>query len=156
MERPASSHHVLHSSTVNFLKPINLTSALPCLITLRVDKEDLPLSLSPLFSLSCPPSFHSPIKTASSLFGSFNDPLSLPCVCVCVCVCVCKLLSHVQLFTTPWTVALQSPLFMGFSRQEYYSGLPFPSPGDLQNPGIQTRSPTLQAYSLPSEPFVPY
>ena len=47
-----------------------------------------------------------------------------------------KSLSHVQLFVTPWTVACQSPLFMGFSRQEYWSGSPFPSPGDLPDPGI--------------------
>ena len=53
---------------------------------------------------------------------------------------------------TPWTVARQAPLSMGFSRQGYWSGLPFPSPGDLPNPGIESRSPTLQAYSLPSEP----
>ena len=53
---------------------------------------------------------------------------------------------------TPWTVALQAPLSMGFSRQEYWSGLPFSSPGDLSNPGIGPRSPALQADSLPSEP----
>ena len=48
---------------------------------------------------------------------------------------------------TPWTVAHQAPLSMGFSRQEYWSGLPFPSPGDLPNPGIKPRSPALQADS---------
>ena len=48
--------------------------------------------------------------------------------------------SHVQLFATPWTVAHQAPLSMGFSRQEYWSGLPFPSPGDLPNPGIEPGS----------------
>ena len=52
---------------------------------------------------------------------------------------------------TPWTVACQAPLSMGFSRQEYWSGLPFPSPGDLPNPGIELRSPILQAGSLPTE-----
>ena len=62
-----------------------------------------------------------------------------------------KLLSHIQLFATPWTVAYQAPS-MGFSRQEYWSGLPFPSPGDLPNPGIEPGSPTLQADALPSEP----
>ena len=55
-----------------------------------------------------------------------------------------KLLSHVWLFATPWTVAHQAPPYLGFSRQEYWSGLPFPSPGDLPNPGIEPRSPTLQ------------
>ena len=63
-----------------------------------------------------------------------------------------KLLSHVRLFETPWTTAYQVPPSVGFSRQEYWSGLPFPSPGDLPNPGIEPRSPTLQAYVLPSEP----
>ena len=61
-------------------------------------------------------------------------------------------LSPVQLFVTPWTGAHQAPLSMKFSRQEYWSGLPFPSPGDLLNPGIKLMSPTLQADSLLSEP----
>ena len=51
-----------------------------------------------------------------------------------------------------WTVAHEAPLSMGFSRQEYWSGLPFPSPGDLPNPGIKARSPALQADALTSEP----
>ena len=51
------------------------------------------------------------------------------------------LLSHVQLFGTPWTVACQAPLSMGFSREEYWSGLPFPSPGELPDPGIESGSP---------------
>ena len=50
-----------------------------------------------------------------------------------------------------WTVACQAPLSMGFFRQEYWSGLPFPSPGDLPNPGIKPRSPALQADDLPTE-----
>ena len=53
---------------------------------------------------------------------------------------------------TPGTVAYQAPPSMGFSRQEYWSGLPFPSPGDLPNPGIEARSPSLQADTLLSEP----
>ena len=63
-----------------------------------------------------------------------------------------KSLSRVQLFVTPWTVAHQAPPPMGFSKQEYWSGLPFPSPGDLHDPGIKPRSPTLQADALTSEP----
>ena len=55
-------------------------------------------------------------------------------------------------FATPWTAACQAPLPMEFSRQEYWSGLPFPSPGDLPDPGTKPKSPTLQADSLPSEP----
>ena len=59
-----------------------------------------------------------------------------------------KLLSHVQLFTTPWTVAHQASPSMGFTRQEYWSGLPFPSPGDLPHPEVESRSPSLQADAL--------
>ena len=62
-----------------------------------------------------------------------------------------KSLSHVQPFATPWTVAYQALPSMGFSRQEYWSGLPFPSPGDLSNPGIKPGSPALQTDALPSE-----
>ena len=54
-------------------------------------------------------------------------------------------------FASSWTVANQAPLSLGFSRQEYWSGLPFPTPGDLPNPGIKAGSPALQADSLPSE-----
>ena len=61
-------------------------------------------------------------------------------------------LSRVQLFATPRTVAYQAPPSMGFSKQECWSGLPFPSPGDLPDPGIEPRSPALQADALPSEP----
>ena len=64
----------------------------------------------------------------------------------------CVMLSCVQLFATLWTVAHQAPPSMGFSRQEYWSGLPFPSPGDLPNPGIEPRCPTLLADTLTSEP----
>ena len=60
-----------------------------------------------------------------------------------------KSLSHVWLSATPWTVAHQAPPSVGFSRQEYWSGLPFPSPGDLPNPGIEPRSPALQPDTLP-------
>ena len=63
-----------------------------------------------------------------------------------------KSLSRVRLFATPWTVARQAPLSMGFSRQEYWSGLPFPSPGDLLDPGIKPTSPALQTDALTSEP----
>ena len=61
-------------------------------------------------------------------------------------------LSHVGLFATPWTVAHQAPLSMGFSRQEYWSGLPFPSPGDLLDPGIEPMSPALAGRFFATEP----
>ena len=65
-----------------------------------------------------------------------------------------KSFSHVRLFVTPCTVAFQASPSVGFSRQECWSGLLFPSPGDLSHPGIEPRSPALQADSLPSEPPV--
>ena len=65
-------------------------------------------------------------------------------------MCV-SVLSRVQLFATPWTVAHQAPLSVGFPRQEYWSGLPFPPPGDLPA-GIKPGSPALQADTLPSKP----
>ena len=63
-----------------------------------------------------------------------------------------KSLSHVLLFAAPQTVVYQAPVSMGFSRQEYWSGLPFPSPEDLPDPGIEPRSPALEADALTSEP----
>ena len=72
-----------------------------------------------------------------------------------VCVCVCARVSHSvvsESFVTPWTGAHQAPLSTGFPRQEYWSGLPFPSPEDLPDPGIEPMSSALQADSLPAEP----
>ena len=69
------------------------------------------------------------------------------CVCVCVWVCVLVMSDSVP----PWTVAHQAPLSIEFSRQEYWSGLPFPSPGDLPDPGMEPGSPELQAECLPSK-----
>ena len=66
-------------------------------------------------------------------------------------MCVCWSLSRVRLFATPQTVARQAPLSRGFSRHEYWSGLPFPSPGDLPDSRIEPRSPALQSDSLPTE-----
>ena len=65
-----------------------------------------------------------------------------------IACCYCWALSH----ATCWTVANQAPLSMEFPRQKHWSGLPFPSPGDLPDPGIEPGSPTLQADALPSEP----
>ena len=76
-------------------------------------------------------------------------------ICFSPSVLVC-VLSHVRLFETPWTVALQVPLSMGFSRQECWSGLSFPPPGDLLNPGIEPVSPvfpTLAGEFLTTEPL---
>ena len=73
-------------------------------------------------------------------------------LCVCVCVCMLSGFSHVPLFATLWTVALQAPLSMGFSRQEYWSELPCPSPGDLPHPGIKPVSPSLAGGFFTAEP----
>ena len=75
-------------------------------------------------------------------------------------VCVCDLVTKSCLtLVTPWTATCQPPLFMGFFRQEYWSGLPFPFPGDLPIPGMEPGSPVSQADSLPTElrgkPFIP-
>ena len=71
---------------------------------------------------------------------------------MCLLISVCsQSLSGVQLFVTPWTVARQAPLSMGFSRQEHWSRLPFLPPGDLPDPGIEPVSPALQTDSLLSE-----
>ena len=87
----------------------------------------------------------------SEVVKSFFFPVMLD-VCVCVCVHT-KSLNCVLLFATPQTVVHQAPLSMEFYRQEYYSGLSFPSPGDLLNPGIESGSPVLQADALPSGSF---
>ena len=76
-----------------------------------------------------------------------NKISSLKNISACVCM-----LSCIQLFAAPRTVAHQAPLSIGFSRQEYWSGLPFPSLGHLPDPGIEHRSPASQADSFPSMP----
>ena len=83
---------------------------------------------------------------------SVTPESSLLSLCNQSLLCCAWLLSHVLLFVTPWTVALQAPLPMGFSRQGYWSGLPCPPPQALANPGTEPRSPALQADCLLSEP----
>ena len=92
-----------------------------------------------------------PRETSStdSSGGPLLPPWPLRETCVCVCA---QLLNHVQLFVILWTGAHQAPLSRGFSRQEYWSGLPCPSPGNLPNPGITPGSPAWQEDSLPSQP----
>ena len=67
------------------------------------------------------------------------------CVCVCVCMCPCAVISDSAI---PCTVACQAPLPLKFSKQEYWSGLPFPPPGDLPNPGIELISPASPALQV--------
>ena len=75
--------------------------------------------------------------------------MALLTLCVCVCVCACSVMSN---SAAPWTVACQAPLSVEFCRQKYYSGLPFPSPGDLPHPGIEPAPPAWQVDSLPLSP----
>ena len=70
-----------------------------------------------------------------------------------MCVCMLSHFSRVRLFATLWTVACQAPLSMGFSRREYWSGLPFPSPGDLPNPGNEPMSSVAAALQMDSLPL---
>ena len=78
----------------------------------------------------------------------------LECLAITGCCCYLSCFCHVRLFVTPWTVACQAPLSVVFPRQEDCSGLPFPSPGDLSDSGIEPRSLALQADSLLSQPQV--
>ena len=83
-------------------------------------------------------------------------------ICIYMYICyICIICTHICIvIATPWTTAHQAPLSVRFSRQGYWSGLPFLSPGDLSNPGIELRSPGLQADSLPTElqgkPYIVY
>ena len=88
-----------------------------------------------------------PLASQGSCFFCCSGSLSN-----CTVLCYAKLLIHVRLFVTPWTVIRQALLSMDFSKEEYWSGLPCPPPGDLPNPGMGPRSTALQADSLPSEP----
>ena len=104
------------------------------------------LSHLPLLHTDTKPPFNYFLCSWSS-FRTDYMLLEVPCVSHMV-----WLISRVWLFMTPWTAACQTPLSLGLSRQEYWSGLLFPSPGDLLEPGIEPRCPTLQAASLSSEP----
>ena len=96
------------------------------------------IGLLPVFIISV-----SGLWSASHLARNLSFILDFsPSLPTCVCVCV---RSRVWLFVTPQNIAHQAPLSMRFSRQEYWSGLPFPSPGDLPNPGIELESPTSPA-----------
>ena len=74
------------------------------------------------------------------------------CVCVCVCVHACARSVLSNSFAAPWTEAFQAPLSKGFHRQKYWSGLPFPCPGDLPEPGIEPKSPALAGGFFATEP----
>ena len=110
----------------------------------------IPLTSSFLSFLSSSiPIFSFPLFPASSILWWCHPPPGLVFLNLCFC---CLITKSCSTLATPWTVAHQAPPSMGFSRQEYWSGLPFPSPGNLPDPGIEPRSPTLQADALTSEP----
>ena len=92
------------------------------------------------------------VERHSNEFKRVLDKTPTVLFCLCMPACTLSCLSHVLLYVTLWTVAHQAHLSMEFSRQEYWSGLAFPSPGDLPDSGIKPGSPALQADSLPSEP----
>ena len=99
-----------------------------------------------IFALTC----HIPPQNSTTVSYPYSFPMTYE-----TSYCkhkVVKLLSRVRLFATLWTLAHQPPPSMRFSMQEYWSGLPFPSPGDLPDPGIKYRSPALQVDTLTSEP----
>ena len=90
-----------------------------------------------------------PINAKYRIINIFSSFFQIP---FCLNFKKSKLFSHIQFFVTPWIVACQAPLSTGFLRQEYWSGLPFPSPGDLRDPGMEPRSPALQVDPLTPEP----
>ena len=106
----------------------------------------LPLGLSVMLKLTALLTF---FFFMASTLASCSDAFCCPRSNFCL-LFVCA--NHVHLFATPQTVACQAPLSLGFSRQEYWSGLPFPSPEDLPSPGMEVGSAALRVDSFPSEP----
>ena len=120
------------------------------------------MQLPPKFRIFClPPPPKIPHVTFSTPPSTMTTTDLFSSLCVCVCVCVhAQSLNHVQLFATPRTAAHQAPLSMGFPSQESWSGLPFPSPRGLPDPGIEPTPPALAGGFFTSEPprkpFLPY
>ena len=109
-----------------------------CIVFYIQTRSGTPLPSTPVVECRVLLFNHSSIQRTSVVYGT-SEPV--------------KLLSHVRLFAIPWTVSYQAPPSVEFSRQfQYWCGLPFPSPGDLADPGIEPRSPALKADALPSEP----
>ena len=112
--------------------------------TLHLDAEDS--RLSPLFLV-----FYSDLYLPISCQSKVSTSVSLVCLCCC-CHCCCLISKLSNSLCTPWTVAHQAPLPMRFPRQEYGSGLPFPSPGHLPKPGIESGFPAPAGRFLTTEP----
>ena len=141
------SHGPAHHLNTKMLV-LSLFSRLPSI------RQVVHLSTLPLFLFLTPPKRPQHWKHLEEFFllvcwTEIHSSMYIRCVCVCVCV---QALSHVWHFVTPWIVACQFPLSMGLSRQEYCSGLPFPSPGDLPDPGIKPISPCIAGGFPTAEP----
>ena len=139
---------ILEPRKIKFLT-VSIVSPTICHEVIGPDAMILMLNFKPAFSLS---SFISIKRLFSSSSLSPIRVVSSACLGWKPGKVKVKLLSRVRLFSTPWTVAYQAPLSMGFSRQECWNGLPFPSPGDLPDTGIEPGSPALQTDAFPSEP----
>ena len=156
-------------NSFSYLEPVccSMSSSNCCFLTCRqISQEaDQVVWYSHLFqgTLKCLLQHHSSKASILQCSAFFTVQLSHPCMTTGKTIALTRRtfvskvqtnvsLSRVPLFATPWTVAYQAPLSMEFSRQEYWSGLPFPSPGNLPHPGIEVGSPTLQADALPSNP----
>ena len=147
---PAPSHS-LSSPEAWHAQPLPTGLQTPCRPSVLCGNPTFLLSLSSLTLLNI---FHTFI-----LFSSYQHPSHQLTFSRCLCfsfylgnVVVVQSLSHILLFAIPWTVACQAPLSMGFPRQEYWSGLSFPSPGDLPNSGIEPASPGLAGGFFTTEP----
>ena len=150
---PPTPYHLSGSSPCT--SPKHPVSCIEHRLVIRFLHDSIHVSMP--FSQIIPPShspteskspFYTPVSLLLSRIQGYHYHLSK----LHIYVLKVKSLSRVQLFATPWIVAHQAPLSMEFSRLEYWSGLPFPSPGDLLDPGIEPRSPALQADSLPTKP----
>ena len=130
----------------SFILQIDIEKQCPIIITGFASLQEKALHLLASFLLFCQVLSQWGISNSSRTFSAISPGLGIK-----LKVKV-KSLSHVRVFVTPWTVAHQAPPSMESSRQEYWSGWPFPSPGDLPNPGTEPRSLTLRADALPSEP----
>ena len=129
------------NSVPHLHNPIAPRYALISIFTARLSLNLVNFALNSHWS-TVHPSYLTTSSTVKDLHRVSPPPGSLPSS---------GLIKSCPTLATPWTVACQAPLYVGFSRQEYWSGLLFPSPGALPDPGIESRSPALQADSLPTE-----
>ena len=123
-----------------------------CLHKWNISVKTLPQTVTRMTWAKCSGQCRYVAGTSASVAGVAVDDMVSGWLSTEVVVVVVQSLSHVQVSVTPWTVAHQAPLSMGFSRQEYWSGLPLPSPGDLPDPRIELASPALAGGFFTTEP----